>query len=281
MYLYEGDRRPDGSTAGTPTAQDQTQNSIQQAQQESVRTETDQWSDQDIDDIFEEATLYDPDWSGFDDTYRPVQDQFIKAIWRRQGFDKLPRLLSNSEYNQAVASGENIVVHRGLAGAKRLDYVSDYKQGQVYGGKGIYGNGSYTSTRLDTAVEYAGGDVKAVMDIVIPKSARIIDLDDFSKEYNQFRDALEKKTESLRTSLENAKQVLSRGKGTELDKAMKDVSRLEIEYKSAWQKERVYADHGRYASLKGYDVIKATAKGNKTNEDYYIILNRAIAGVRQ
>jgi len=282
LYLYEGDKRPDGSIAGTPMqAQQQEQNSIQQAQQDAVRTETGQWSDQDIDDIFEEATLFDPDWSGFDDTYRPVQDQFIKAIWRRQGFDKLPRLLSDAQYNQAVASGENIVVHRGLSGARRLDYVNDYKQGQVYGGKGIYGNGSYTSTRIDTAVEYAGGDTKAVMDIVIPRSARIIDMDDFTKEYYNFRDALETKTDTLRTKLENARQVLGRGKGAELEKAMREIPQLEVEYKSAFQKQMVYADRGRYASLKGYDVIKATGKGKRLDEDYYIILNRSVIGIRQ
>lgn len=94
-----------------------------------------------------------------------------------QGFNDLGVVVSASDYDKI--QGENIIeVFRGVKGSKR--YIDDFKYGNLYDGKGIYGNGTYVTTLKNTAQSYGDDIIEMKFDA---NNVKIVDFQSIKKEY--------------------------------------------------------------------------------------------------
>lgn len=166
-------------------------------------------------------------------------DEMLGAAQRAVGYADTPKIVSATEFDRMVSDDEMKVLYRG---ERKEQYVQDWKRGELYTGKGVYGNGTYTAVSLDSAKKYTGldGD-KALFRIGLPRTAKIIDNDALDDEMQAF----ERKLRATDKYLFNTPPEL----------------------------HAVIQEPGLYATLAGYDAIVAR-RGT-----YYVILNRAICFV--
>jgi hypothetical protein len=167
-------------------------------------------------------------------------DQMLSKMYEAQGYNTTPSVVGKSQMDSLEEAGTHHIVYRGVDGK---EFTNQYKYGEHFAGKGIYGNGSYTSTNFFRGEEYTSGvtplgQESDVMKIAIPKTAKIVDYEYASKEqYREWKDRF------LNSSLAET---------------------------------QVFSDVGRWATAKGYDAIRVAGgtENIPTSEDYFIILNR-------
>lgn len=167
-------------------------------------------------------------------------DQMLSKMYEVQGYNANPSIVTKSQMDALEEAGTHHIVYRGV---DSKEFTDQYKYGQHFAGKGIYGNGSYTSTEFFRGEQYTSGvtplgQESDVMKIAIPKSANIVDYEFASKkQYEEWKDKF------LGSSLAET---------------------------------QVFADVGRWATANGYDAIKVAGgtENIPVKEDYFIILNR-------
>ena len=123
-------------------------------------------------------------------------DNALKIIAERQGFTGKPKTVATIEDLQKIQSTEaGILVYRGITDYSRAQAsgggsiqptytaeqaLTDFREGEYFGGWGVFGNGTYTTQRLDEAVSYSDtmdldngklGNGR-VMAMLIPKNAK-------------------------------------------------------------------------------------------------------------
>lgn len=123
-------------------------------------------------------------------------DNALKIIAERQGFTGKPKTVATVEDLQAIQRTEaGILAYRGITdyslaqdqggGSIQPTYTAeqglkDFREGEYFGGWGVFGNGTYTTTNVDSAMSYADtmdldngklGNGK-VMAMLIPKNAK-------------------------------------------------------------------------------------------------------------
>jgi hypothetical protein len=119
-------------------------------------------------------------------------DNALKIIAERQGFTGKPKTVKTVQDLEEIQRTEaGILVYRGITdysstGALRnVTYsaeqgLTDFREGEYFGGWGVFGNGTYTTQRIDEAVSYANtkdldnGKVGKgkTMAMLIPKNAK-------------------------------------------------------------------------------------------------------------
>lgn len=93
-------------------------------------------------------------------------DNALKIIAERQGFTDKPQTVASIEDLQEKQKTEaGILVYRGIAdysstGDSEVTYsadqaLTDFREGEYFGGWGAFGNGTYTTTDIDSAQGYA------------------------------------------------------------------------------------------------------------------------------
>lgn len=126
---------------------------------------------------------------------RAYGDNALKIIAERQGFTEKPKTVGTLEDLENIAKlppeqGGGFVVFRGIAnysstGDSEVTYtaeqaLTDFRQGEYFGGWGAFGNGTYTTSFIDSAESYAS-DVDPdtnklgkgkVMAMMIPDTAK-------------------------------------------------------------------------------------------------------------
>ena len=105
-------------------------------------------------------------------------DGRLAAIGAMQGFDDTPTVVSKSEIDRLLATGDYIEAWRGVkrpwGGSKTAaDINEDFRSGPAWYGRGIFGNGYYLATQKRVAEQYADGSKNSVVRMLIPKSAVI------------------------------------------------------------------------------------------------------------
>lgn len=188
-------------------------------------------------------------------------------------YNDLPTVLGPDEFDALRDKGGHIPVYRGISGGTRrpaAEYINEFKNGNHYAGYGMFGNGTYTSTSFDKARVYAKFVDDNVMEILIPKDAKLISYVEIK---DKAKEAIKAVDEFIKTnrSLEYDK-ALAATRGTNIDVA--DVSSFK-----AWLKREqelfsartLLSDEGTAAVLMGYDGISIQIADE---EGYYIILNR-------
>lgn len=102
-------------------------------------------------------------------------DGRLAAIAAIQGYDDVPTVLSRSEIDKLLATGDYIEAWRGVRGtyggksAKQIN--EEMRSGPAYFGTGIFGNGYYLATQRSVATGYSDYSDGSVMRILIPKTA--------------------------------------------------------------------------------------------------------------
>ena len=189
------------------------------------------------------------------------EDLWLNAIQNRMGFNALPTLVDEAGLNALAAQGW-IKVYRGISGRSKRDpefaakAVEEFKTGPHYAGNGIFGNGTYTSTWIATAQDYADGINANVMQIAISPTARIISHEELIKMVNKDLDKIAKKE-----GKDNSGQLWADSR--------------------TYEKYKIFANSGRYAASKGYDAIKVTQGTRAVDDHYYVVLNRAKVAVKK
>jgi hypothetical protein len=185
-------------------------------------------------------------------------DGMLAELARRQGFDAPPQLVSSADMDAAVGSGW-VEVWRGDQPA----VAESLKRGQFRPGKGVYGNGVYTSTSRATGERFAETarnrhGAGEVLRIAVDPQARIADHAELVEEFKQWRRA-----------------EVGRLADGELGRQPRD---------TAEAMRRIFrGDVARYAAMRGYDGYRVSGMddgGPRTADgefaDQLVIVNRSV-----
>ena len=98
-------------------------------------------------------------------------DNALKIIAERQGFTDKPKVVKSLKDLQKIQNDEGgMLVFRGITDYSRAQAggggsiqptytaeqaLTDFREGEYFGGWGVFGNGTYTTVRVDEAVSYA------------------------------------------------------------------------------------------------------------------------------
>ena len=119
-------------------------------------------------------------------------DWFLRELAHVQGFDGLPHIVSKQELDEYVASGEQELFRGldsyGVQGKTGEDLAQQFRSGDMYVGKGIFGNGiyvAYSSDKYD-AQEYSGLEIEgAIVRMSLKKGAKVISYDELLEKKNK------------------------------------------------------------------------------------------------
>jgi SPP1 gp7 family putative phage head morphogenesis protein len=211
-----------------------------------------------------------------------IGDYRLSAAYRVKGYNGEPIVLGPDEFDALVAKKEGVAVFRGINDARGInasEFINDYKNGKHYAGFGVFGNGTYTSTNIQTALNYAKGDTMNIMEILIPKDAKFISQTDLGYKITDIRKALD---EVILVGREKAKaQALAAGMTYFDNPIWIEWTKKEAKYH---EMRTLLEEPGTVATLLGYDGIKVnTDQMMKDGKDefYYIILNRGKVKIKR
>jgi hypothetical protein len=141
--------------------------------------------------------------------------------------------------------------------------IKEFKDGEMFVGTGVAGNGVYAGTNLDYVIKYAGDNPDNVMTMALSPTAKVIDIEDAKKGANAVSNAFyDKAFKRQYRDPELGKFVDSFGDLTE---------------EQARNMGVLFRDPGRYAALNGYDAMKHV----DDDGGVYIILNRGAVRVKE
>jgi 8-oxo-dGTP pyrophosphatase MutT (NUDIX family) len=121
-------------------------------------------------------------------------DDRLAAIGEIQGYDDTPSVVDKSTFDQLLATGNYIEAWRGVKGrgaaprrglggavsnTKTAEEINEeMRSGPAYYGKGVYGNGYYLAVSKSVAKGYSDGTKNSLVRVLIPKTAKIIKIND-------------------------------------------------------------------------------------------------------
>ena len=208
-------------------------------------------------------------WNGatqrYEEAFKYTGDDRLKAILQAQGFTAKPTVLSADDFAVLEQLGTPII-HRGLTATstKSVDQmIKEFKDGEMYVGTGVAGNGVYAGTDLNYVIKYAGDNPDNVMTMALSPQAKVIDMEDAKNGAKAASNAFyDKAFKRPYNNPEMGKFVDSFGDLTE---------------EQARQLGILFRDPGRYAAINGYDALK------HVDEDggVFVILNRGAVRVKE
>ncbi len=211
------------------------------------------------------VTIYDGATQKYIEAFKYTGDDRLKAILQAQGFTAKPTVLSANDFAVLEQLGTPII-HRGLTASstKSVDQmIKEFKDGEMYVGTGVAGNGVYAGTDLNYVIKYAGDNPNNVITMALSPQAKVIDMEDAKNGAKTASNAFyDKAFKRPYNNPEMGKFVDSFGDLTE---------------EQARQLGILFRDPGRYAAVNGYDAIK------HVDEDggIYVILNRGAVRVKE
>lgn len=237
-------------------------------------------------------------YSRWDTSSAGGEDTQLKLLYTRQGFHAKPDVLTKQQIDAHVAAGE-IEVFRGTPGTKGNPdaHSESYRSAsEHYGGRGIYGNGTYTAVSRTEATNYAKyyGDGEpasgTVLRMTIKQGAKIGEYDLLEGQRQAALSAVQasypKVYEAAIQTLFRQRKVFEDASGVSMSAAsatarIRDLdakvervrARREREYPTA-----IYRDVGAYAVARGYDAITHRPDGDHGKA--YIVLNRGATRVQ-
>ena len=261
--------------------------------------------------------LYD-EVVGDRDIYSVVDhnDALLRAIIREQGFNAKPNIVSAGRFNELADEGWTIV-YRGINAETEDDlarYIANFlDEDDFYVGRGVYGNGVYTSDIYETALEYsqtaglgigeqASGQAASgrVLNIAISPEANIVNVEDIRKEWSKRLQRIRERGSALYDELPTREVPHPYLDGeTMIEKIPVDDIRpgdpfygIAQEFKSNMQMQNLLDaidDVGKFAAMEGVDVIEVTDIRTfnaqfqivELPDTYYVILNRGAIAVQE
>lgn len=189
-------------------------------------------------------------------------DSSLAEIWRQQGFDGPPRMVSRTEWDRLKAQGGR-PIYRGVrgrvGGISAAEMVDRYTSGDHYPGVGVFGNGSYFTDSAKTAGRYSTSEAygplafnvgaeafegSAVIEAMLLPDARVVDFHDLQRQ----------------------------GKALGVPDGFTGVTD---------PRSLVLGDPGRLAAALGYDaIVIRTGEGTGDYGNEVLVLNRTATAVR-
>jgi hypothetical protein len=208
-------------------------------------------------------------WNGatqrYEEAFKYTGDDRLKAILQSQGFTAKPTVVSAAEFKVLEDLGATIT-HRGVtstATKSAEDMIKEFKDGEMFVGTGVAGNGVYSATNLEYVIKYAGDNSDNVMSMAFTPNAKFISMEDAKNGAQVFSNAFyDKAFKRPYTNPQAGRFVDSFGDITE---------------EQARQLGILFRDPGRYAALNGYDALKYVDEDGGV----YVILNRGAVRVKE
>jgi hypothetical protein len=118
-------------------------------------------------------------------TVRGKEDPLLAQILKKQGFDGLPAKVTQEQADKLIQEG-GLELFRGLAStADRTaeQMIEAFTNGDLYAGRGMFGNGTYGSTLKNYAEGYAnnGEFGGKTLRMVLDKDARVVTLEELTR----------------------------------------------------------------------------------------------------
>ena len=208
-------------------------------------------------------------WNGatgrYEEAFKYTGDDRLKAILQAQGFTAKPTVLGATDFAVLEQLGTPII-HRGLTASATKsvdDMIKEFKDGEMFVGTGVAGNGVYAGTNLNYVIKYAGDNPDNVITMALAPKAKVISMEDAKNGASVFSNAFyDKAFKRPYTNPQAGRFVDSFGDITE---------------EQARQLGILFRDPGRYAALNGYDAIKHV----DDDGGIYVILNRGAVRVKE
>lgn len=137
------------------------------------------------------------DYEDPNDPYGPRPDLLLHGIAVEQHFDGEPKVVSAAELDELIASGQP-ELWRGVkareSGRTAADINEELRNGPVYYGAGIYGNGVYTALRENHAHAFSDGTTGAVSRMTLRPDARVGDYEEIRREWSSYANGIQDPT---------------------------------------------------------------------------------------
>ena len=216
------------------------------------------------------------------------EDLATKKLLYDNKYNNLPTVLDAKEYDKL--DDNYIKVFRGVKDTDKMtakEINEQFRSGELYIGNGLFGNGTYTAVNKEVA-EHFGTDI---MEIAIPKNARIVNYKDIKEEFTYTVD----KPSDWKPI--NSKIYDYTNTGVESSFLGQDYSKALFTREESDALKSLLNDYTFQAVSCNYDVIKVEAedwyrvlteearkeldKTNMVRQPYYVILNRGAVIVKK
>lgn len=165
-----------------------------------------------------------------------TQDEVLKKLIHLRGFDKKPKIVSRDEISKKIEEG-----YRGFIRGMKVDFGDEqYKNGDMYIGRGVHGSGVYVSCF----------DSKDMRDIAV-STAESYATDTITKKFGSI----------VYGVIEKDTKIITESKLVEIRDKLS----------SHWSEKQkmCFRNNGKLGVALGYDMIDCE------NNLYYIVLNRS------
>lgn len=195
--------------------------------------------------------------------------QTLTAAYEVKGYNKLPQVIPTVEFNQ-IKKTADVTVYRGISGnqeKRSWDFADEYLTGNHYAGYGVYGNGTYSSTVLARARDYAQNGIGegTILEMLIKDKSNFITASEIRKLRKEFETDLRVDLKALSSARFEANVA---GDTLLAEKLSKEMSDLELA-------QNFVTDDGVFATMTDYDGIELpVSEDNEEKEFFYVILNR-------
>lgn len=216
------------------------------------------------------VTIYDGATQQYIEAFKYTGDDRLKAILKAQGFTAKPTVLSADDFAVLEQLGTPII-HRGLTASstKSVDQmIKEFKDGEMYVGTGVAGNGVYAGTDLNYVIKYAGDNPDNVITMALSPTAKTIDIEEAKRQAQAASAAFYDKAFKRQASPGSLSTP-------EMQKFVDSFG--DITEEQARQLGILFRDPGRYAAMNGYDAIKHV----DDDGGIYVILNRGALRVKE
>jgi hypothetical protein len=226
--------------------------------------------------LMEVAAIKDPQWEprkiwdGASQQYievvRPPGDPRLKKLLELQGFSAKPKIVDAPTMDELGKKGEKM--YRGLAPTEKLtvkNMIEQFKNGDLYVGTGVIGNGVYASNQYDYVLKYAENKADNVMNMVFLPDAKFVDAEVAKGEAKEMMNAFFHKAF-------DRKEDLAKSKYAAFVESFGDLTQQEAK-DLGW----FFRDAGSWAAANGYDAIQYAEDGEKV----FVILNRGAVAIQK
>lgn len=215
-----------------------------------------------------------------------------RTLWKEQGFNAKPTIVTEGQYADLEATGWT-PMYRGLnadTDEELAGYLSQFLDSDdPYAGSGLFGTGHYTTNIRSTAESYAEAAHGAgqeqrekatgkVLDILLHKDAKVIDLDELHQEMRQVWEERRRIEREIYGEGPDGERLRQWGQLT-------DSERKRIQEANDYEGV-IYEDPGRFATMLGYDAIRIKnpvvdwATGKPLEDTFHLVLNRGALAVK-
>lgn len=224
------------------------------------------------------------DYKALPATYNPKtgENDALKAVIAKQGFDGSARVVSAADFDAEVKSGTVRETWRGLAGSVRAgkpaDLAEQYRTGDFHVGHGINGDGTYVALNKIDGQHYGS----TLLRIGLHKDAKVISADALDAEMDKYfaanagRQSAEMRALDAKLVKDLAAAKTARARANIRRKYRNEIDGLDPNRSIALQR-----DPGVFAALRGYDAIEIPKERSPDKHHEMIILNRTATIVQE